>query len=816
MTEKEEKYGLVLAALIKDIGRFKLQAFPSDEEVDLKITSLDFFNSFIANKTSVKPIANYVSDLLKNGTEILFEADELAALSENIKKKEKVVLRPLTSIFSKIDFQKEGEKLPKEQFYLPKKLVYDEVFPKESVENFQSETKNLYDEFVKELQTLPDNEIAAYIDSLVYLMEKYLVYVSLGEEQGDSDISIYDNSKTIAALALCKKYSDSNEKPFLIVAADVSGIQNFIYEEIGPKPKSESRAKRLRGKSFYLSLLTDLFSDFLLKKLDLPRTNILMNGGGHFVMIAPNSSVNKEIIKEAVIEIQKWFYANFKGNLNLILDTLEADNELYRKFPKWYNNISSLLVKAKKQRSFDNLEKVFDYDLDRMDIGEYKNVLNNSALAEINEQETEYERNLALLASLFENIGKNLPSSNFIVVLKGSLDKLSTIKYKDGELAIPFPQFNTSYLFLNSENDLYNFLNKNLNAEFTSVEILKINDSNYRVNKINELINRSSYPFSIGFRFMGNFVPTNKYGGPVDFEKLSKNNAEDENNDQDLSYELAATLRMDVDNLGAIFSQGLERGGDTESLRTLSRTVALSREFNLFFGGYLNKIAERWKIYITYSGGDDLFVVGSWINIIGFAQQVKSDFTKFACNNPYVTISGGIYLHKSSFPIGRAAQFAGEVEEKAKKRRFILKGNKKFEYNDKNSISVFDRVFHWDDFNKYLNYGKELNQLVVKDEIKSSLLHFLLQISNRMIDEDGSIDLNEYHNLISKIKYMLARKPREITHSKIMELENGGTKVSEKVKQLSKLIHGEDSLLYLENLIIPASYVILKNRDTKK
>ena len=695
MNNKEEKYGLALAALIKDIGRFKLQAFPISDEVDLKSTSLEFFNSFIAQKTSVKSISNYVSELLHTGTEILFEADELAAESEKITKMEKVTVKPLTSIFSKIDFKDEKKTLPKEQYYMPKKLAYDDVFPKESVENLQAETKNLYDEFVNELKTLPDNEISTFVDSLVYLMEKYLVYVSLGETQGASDVSLYDNSKSISALALCKKYCDDNEKPFLIIAADISGIQDFIYTEISPKGESESKSKRLRGKSFYLSLLTDLFSDYFLRKLDLPRTNILMNGGGHFVMIAPNSNANKEIIQKEIEKIQKWFYSNFKGNLNFILDTLEADNELYKDFPKWYNNISSLLVKAKKQRSLDNLENVFGYDLDKMNIDEYGKVLSSSDIDELKKEETEYEKNLAQLAFLFENIGKNLPNSNYFISLKASSDILGTLKYKEGELIIPFPQFETSYLFIKNDNELYSFLSNNLNSQFSTVEVNKINSSSYGLSKINELISKCSYPVSVGFKFMGNYTPTEKAGQPLTFEKLSKINSEDENKIGELSYELSATLRMDVDNLGAIFSQGLERGGSEESVRTLSRTVALSREFNLFFGGYLNKIAERWKIYITYSGGDDLFVVGSWINIIGFALQVKADFTKFACNNPYVTISGGIYLHKSSFPIGRAAQFAGEAESKAK--------NKK---KDKNCISIFDREFQWNEFEEFLNFGK--------------------------------------------------------------------------------------------------------------
>jgi CRISPR-associated protein Csm1 len=100
-----------------------------------------------------------------------------------------------------------------------------------------------------------------------------------------------------------------------------------------------------------------------------------------------------------------------------------------------------------------------------------------------------------------------------------------------------------------------------------------------------------------------------------------------------LDYPALSVLRMDVDNLGSIFSFGLERENESDSIKSLSRTVNLSRALNLFFTGHINLIAEKTGIYITYSGGDDLFVVGSWINTINFAFELKKRFTAFACGN---------------------------------------------------------------------------------------------------------------------------------------------------------------------------------------
>ena len=68
----------------------------------------------------------------------------------------------------------------------------------------------------------------------------------------------------------------------LLIGGDISGIQKFIYTIA-----SKKAAKTLRGRSFYLQLLTEAVLRFVLGELELPYTNVIYAGGGHFFLLAP-------------------------------------------------------------------------------------------------------------------------------------------------------------------------------------------------------------------------------------------------------------------------------------------------------------------------------------------------------------------------------------------------------------------------------------------------------------------------------------------------------------------------------------------------
>ena len=86
-------------------------------------------------------------------------------------------------------------------------------------------------------------------------------------------------------------------------------------------------------------------------------------------------------------------------------------------------------------------------------------------------------------------------------------------------------------------------------------------------------------------------------------------------------------LRMDVDNLGTVFQKGLAQRA------TISRVSTLSFNLSLFFEGWINAFLKREnfqnRTYLIYSGGDDLFLVGSWDKIIEAAYEIRKAFGRY-------------------------------------------------------------------------------------------------------------------------------------------------------------------------------------------
>lgn len=846
MAATEKQNVLVLAALLHDIGKLKWRANKLQAGYTHEIYSEEIFSEFIAHKKCITPIKDEIAKLIKHhGNPILTainKADHLDAASNRKGEENNDSRRPLISVLSQIELNNSPNTNYKKDIYYydPVTVSIDNVYPNilrdMETENWKCDTEEmikkhaeLFNSFIEELKYLPDGNLESYIDSLLFLYEKYLCYVTSAGYNNVPDISLYDHNKTVAALASCYSDTEDKEKPFLIIAADISGIQNFIYAEnnidgidVGLK------AKRLRGKSFFLSLLTDAFSNYLLRVFNVSRANLLINGGGHFIIIVPNSDYNRNLFAEERNKIQLWFFKTFHGELNLILEKLEADDDLYKKYPAWHDKISHLLLQGKKRKSIDILDKVFALDLDKSDYSAFKTELNGEEREEYKTLNN-YEKYLYMQNRLFENIGFNLPYADYILeVTSSSIENIRNAEKK----IVPFEEFHTFYIFIKNDASLISFLNDNKNSQFDFLRIMRINEPSFDYRALGFNILKSiSYPVSVGFKLIGKVTAKNEDEGNLEFKDLAvlnneavneAGNEKGETDKKELDYPLLAILRMDVDNLGSIFSIGLKREDENKSVDSLARIVNLSRDMNLFFLGHLNTIAEKWGIYITYSGGDDLFVVGSWINILNFSLEAKKEFSRFACYNPDVTISGGIYLCKPNYPIGKSAKFAGEKEKLAKEKS-----------KDKNCISVFGEEISWTNFEVLHNYGKELDKLVESDNMNERVspgyLHFLLTQTSDMFKEEDEdpkqentssfidgygkrVNMNKYFNKISKIKYSIARSPRNVNAESIAKLPE---KPNEKVRLLSKLISDDKYFLYLRYFVIPASYVIFKNRNSK-
>ncbi|MEJ5185550.1 MAG: hypothetical protein WHT46_00515 [Candidatus Geothermincolales bacterium] len=156
-----------------------------------------------------------------------------------------------------------------------------------------------------------------------------------------------------------------------------------------------------------------------------------------------------------------------------------------------------------------------------------------------------------------------------------------------------------------------------------------------------------------------------------------------------LGEDRIGVLRMDVDDLGAIFAQGIP-----EEERSFTRLSVLSRMFNSFFkealpevvmgaesgigtggtGGWKSPFLERVDypadrrraIEVIYSGGDDLFIVGAWSDVLEAAFDIRERFGAFTANNPCLHLSGGVVVHRHDYPLYRLAEISAREEENAK------------------------------------------------------------------------------------------------------------------------------------------------------
>lgn len=144
---------------------------------------------------------------------------------------------------------------------------------------------------------------------------------------------------------------------------------------------------------------------------------------------------------------------------------------------------------------------------------------------------------------------------------------------------------------------------------------------------------------------------------------------------------MLGALRMDVDNLGILFTQGFD-GKKFD----LPRYSAFSRQLSLFFTVYMNLLCQGKNdqpldimdkkpdqsqqgrnVSIVYSGGDDLFIVGAWDEITELACDIAGIFNTYFGDNPDISISGGVILTNPHFPLYQIAHLSHKAEQKAKR-----------------------------------------------------------------------------------------------------------------------------------------------------
>ena len=771
---------LVVGALLHDIGKFE---FRTSDRRTRHTTYGDFFVSeYLSRFRCMEPILQEVRRLVAHHHEqesdpFLREADHLAAADRQVDGSPET-LRSLISVLMDVDIGK-GTPPTEVHRYAPRPVDFANPFPEHlpgvtpaewrpDRNEARDEHARAWKQFCAEMGAMPDGDLASWIETFLAVARKHLSRVASAAYRSHPDISLYDHARSVAAIAVCLREAHQQAEPFLLIQGDISGVQSFLYKLASPDEEggTKNTAKRLRGRSLFLVLLAETAAHYYLRELNLPPTNLLYCGGGHFSILAPHTDEVKTKLVAAEEQVNRWLIEKHRGDLALVSAATPAERKLMADFSRLMQRSGYELDRAKRQK----FRSVLDERL--FALPDYEQTMDVCRVCQ-----ADFDKASGATCPACERhveTGRQIVQAQYLVRLEGG---------DLGQESEGFAALGLAYKLAENWTEVVRLV-ENTRAERVHVE--RLNDSGFLTQEGTALKNRCP-GLSLGFRPLGQYAPRDEQEeGPLDFEHLAERNA--------ASYPLLGVVRLDVDSLGAVFASGL---GEK---RSLARTATLSRELETFFSGYVNALAEQHDIYITYAGGDDLFVVGSWINALEFSRALRRDFGRFSGGNPNLTLSGGLLFCKPDFPIGRAAATAGELEERAK------------DFPDKNAVCLFDEEVSWDQLDELLDFGDELLYLVTEADPDSrlprSFVHRLLNlgVERRVAQKEGKVKAEIKTQM--QLKYLVARR------GATSEAISANREVEDrKIGILGRLV---TDLELMRQIAIPASYVLYKTRNLNK
>lgn len=614
--------------------------------------------------------------------------------------------------------------------------------------------EDLWKQFEDEFGRLPTGNYEAFSTSLLYLLKKYTWCIP-SSTVDMPNVSLFEHLKTTAAIAGClfdfqreqpeafrfegrRLLLKEGLDPLLMCCLDLSGIQNFIYDVASSKAY-----KSLKGRSFYLQLMLEQILSFMLSGLGQGPENIIYSSGGKAYFLLPNTAAVESGLKGLLQNVESFLWEEHKGKIFAAFGKVSFR---YDFTPGGKKGQVNSLEAAPDGRAIDELGRLWKSVSDAAAI--HKSRRFGNLLAE------RYDE-------LFSENGKEAldAQATTVCAVTGQpiIGKPANIGRKDGEVEVlPAVKRQTDLgaalkdcdflvAYEGKEEERFNVPeNRGKNAGiyfaglqrhahlFREVEGLEENVHFRKVQSRPETaflsINNTRFLWSskpagghtgYGFLFYGGNkqpeIAENGSSRPKTLEELCWHEPNNEND----GHSKLGILRMDVDNLGQLFI-----GGFPEHQKSFAAYGTLSFQLDLFFSGYLNTIrnsdAYKDHVAILYSGGDDVFALGRWDKVLGFALEVRSKFQQFA-GRPDISISAGLAVVDRKYPIYKAAEIAGDAEEAAKNYK-----GEDLKLPGKNAITFFSETVSWEkEFPEAKRLKEWLVHLCETQNMSRSLLHQL-------------------------------------------------------------------------------------------
>lgn len=582
------------------------------------------------------------------------------------------------------------------------------VFPTNTPEPY---SKSYYDGIKNELRKfLSGMEFSIpYLNSLLEFLEAETSFIPSSTDRSQYvDVSLFDHLKLTSAIGCCIfQYAEEQgisdyekaffkdaktfyaEKAFMVVKIALTGREAFLSNHYG----NEDVLDNVRARSFYFDLLFENAVDGLLEEEHLSRANLIYSGGGSALMLLPNTDSCKAKLMSYEKRMQDWLTEQFGSLLSFSIGTAEcSSNDMNgngRPFGEVLNEASCDLKKNQKK------------------------CVTAHQLRLLNKKEHgDGTRECRICHS-----SNHLSSNGLCDFCSGMLSLAGAIRRKDyfttvmGRSGIPIGPDHV--LRLDTEKQLLK-------------RIGKCDESYIRTYSKNKA--------AVGYS-LASKIWTGDYNAGDSLEVLAKS-AE--------GFSCLSAVKINADDLEQTIAKGLP-----ENMQTLSRISTLSRKLSQFFQKGVNDILENPKKFIgregtreislISAGAGDIFAVGAWDSIIGFAADFEEALNRFTSGS--VTVSSAINMFKPYTPVPYVIRKTTEMEE------YIKAGGK-------NAVSLLEenKIFSWESFeNKILGEKLEVIQKFL-DRTDNYGMSFLYHLLSLLTHREKKINIPRFAYVLSRMK----------------------------------------------------------------
>jgi CRISPR-associated protein Csm1 len=744
---------IILAACLHDIGKFYRRAYRSGEHETLSGEFVENYVPEFQGKELVRDIVvKHHEELVDEATKIVKEADQLSAAERRVERgsqqKYRNEMRRMKHIFAANSniFYKIG----------PLDLRDYRILEGDSREVASTEEyRALWDVFLEDIKRLKklysdgikdDSFLRHYIKALLELLRKYtFIMPSAPSIEVEVRNSLHAHHKTTAALASAILYNKKNNSGdvFTLILGDVAGIQRYVYGSRTYK----GALKMLRARSIYLSILTEAIARHIVSRLGLLPLNIVFCSGGHFTILA--HYVGEDELEEILKEVEEFLLRELRGLIGLKLSYVYMrredfiDRERFRsKLEEARGGLMRSGLRLFRRVMYEDFEKFFG------PVPVNEEICYSCGGSERVETETVDGKELSLCEKCrcMRELARELKDAKYMLAISwsGRIAKPEELSIDNpkygvytGPLNFTVKGLSVSYHLCKDLDSALSLIHMFLQYDLkpVDVDVYKINDTDLsiefeKLRNLSEKYGDSVHRVSLGFKFISKHTPLSKEGDIKEFDDMAKASR---------GSRMVGYLKLDVDGLG----QRLR-----DYCQTVSDFLTFSETIHFIMEGCIEHILSLYfseddlnRLYLIYSGGDDLFLVGSWDAVVEAANKIYEglrEILKMDHGGP--TMSAAIIVEDPKTPVRICSEMVSE------KLRTVKEAGK-------NGINIVGGRVSWSGFRDSLETAKSLSQYIERGIISRG---FIFQLSRLVSDYERDPE-KTWTTYRYRLSYIMAR-----------------------------------------------------------